>query len=75
MLLNLLHLQTEQWQDLRRAAILACGVEIHTAVLQTVALGLTSWIYSHMPTKLMKFLLHDGLVCKISRLLSCATKQ
>lgn len=41
MLLNILQLQVEQWQLSQRAAILACGVEIHTAVLQTSALGLS----------------------------------
>lgn len=41
MLLNLLQFQVKQWQLLQRAAILACGVEIHTAVLQTSAVDLS----------------------------------
>ena len=40
-LLNLLQLQVEQWQLSQRAVILAYGVEIHTAVLRTRALGLS----------------------------------
>lgn len=41
MLLNVLQLQVEQWQLSWRAATLSCGVGIHTAVLQTSALGLS----------------------------------
>lgn len=52
MLLNLLHLQVEQWQLLQEAAVLACGVEIRTAVLRTSALGVASWIYSRVPTNI-----------------------
>lgn len=37
MLLNILQLQVEQGQLLERAAILACGVEVHIAVFQTSA--------------------------------------
>lgn len=71
MLLNLLQLQVEQWQLLQRAAILAYGVEIHTAVLQTrphpLAFILTCLlIYTVVASWLQ--------VGKITRLLSCATK-
>lgn len=64
MLLNLLQMQAEQWQLSQKAAILACGVEICTTVLQTSTLGhslLDLFSCAYLPIQL---LLHDGRSAK-----------